>query len=225
MITVYLNLSTAGIDTGPFNLYSNVDGYAAPFQTGVARTTLTSGVTYTNVPDGTTIVRVLSTSVLCTNYIDITLDNQYTLTWNLDNNELSPAPQIKLRITINNVVQLDLSNTSPSPPPANQSGTLYFSPSDLIQIFCENTSFYPQYEYSDLGLIIADNEFFNSPYISDYSDSSYITSPSEQTKLYLYTKPETQLWNGNVWVTLFTSATEPIPPDGGGDGIQQISWT
>ena len=69
---ILLTLTTAGADTGPFDLYSDVDGYVAAFDTGVAKLDLEAGYT-TTAPSGTTIVRVQSTSALCTNYIDIVL--------------------------------------------------------------------------------------------------------------------------------------------------------
>lgn len=78
-MTVLITLTTAGSDSGPFNLYSNVNGYTPAFATGVSKSALEAGYTSTVVPDGTTIVRVLSTGV-CTNFIDITLDGTTTTT-------------------------------------------------------------------------------------------------------------------------------------------------
>mgnify|MGYP003333400474 CR=1 FL=1 len=73
-MTVIITLTTAGADTGPFNLYSDLDGYVSAFETGVAKVDLLAGYTSTLVPDGTTIIRVASDSLLCTNYIDISVD-------------------------------------------------------------------------------------------------------------------------------------------------------
>ena len=72
-MTVYVTLTTAGADTGPFNLYSDVDGYISAFETGVSKASLLAGYTSSLAPNGTTIVRVMSASALCTNYIDLTL--------------------------------------------------------------------------------------------------------------------------------------------------------
>lgn len=69
-MTVYIIFSVAGSDTGPFNLYSNVDGYTSPFESAIAKSTLLSGFTSTAVPLGTTTIRALS-SGNCTNYIDM----------------------------------------------------------------------------------------------------------------------------------------------------------
>ncbi len=72
-MTVLITLTTAGSDTGPFNLYSNVDGYLSAFETGVSKASLLAGYSSALVPDFTTTIRVMSTGD-CKNYIDIVLD-------------------------------------------------------------------------------------------------------------------------------------------------------
>jgi hypothetical protein len=78
-MTISITLTTAGTDTGPFNLFSNVDGYTTAFVSGVSKSALVSGYSTSLAPVGTTIVRVKSTG-LCTNYIDITLIQPTTTT-------------------------------------------------------------------------------------------------------------------------------------------------
>jgi hypothetical protein len=78
-MTAFITLTTAGTDSGPFNLYSNTDGYVTAFESGVSKASLLAGYSSSVVPDYTTIVRVLSTGT-CTNYVDITLDNPTTTT-------------------------------------------------------------------------------------------------------------------------------------------------
>ena len=68
--TVLITLTTAGTDTGPFDLYSNADSYAVAFENNVPKSSLVSGYTSTVVPDLATIIRVQSDGV-CTNYIDL----------------------------------------------------------------------------------------------------------------------------------------------------------
>ena len=76
---ITITLTTAGADTGPFNLFSDVDGYTTAFVTGVSKSALVAGYTTSLAPVGTTIVRVKSTG-LCSNYIDITLSLPLTTT-------------------------------------------------------------------------------------------------------------------------------------------------
>jgi hypothetical protein len=78
-MTVLITLTVAGADSGPFNLYSNLDGYVTAFESGVDKTALLTGYSSSLVPDYTTVVRVLSTGD-CTNYIDIVLDQVTTTT-------------------------------------------------------------------------------------------------------------------------------------------------
>ena len=51
-MTVYITLTTAGSDSGPFELYSNLDGYYTPFESGVSKTSLESGYASALVPIG-----------------------------------------------------------------------------------------------------------------------------------------------------------------------------
>ena len=62
-MTVLITLTLAGSDTGPFNLYSNADGYTTALETGVSRAALVAGYTSILVPDGTTEILVRSTGV------------------------------------------------------------------------------------------------------------------------------------------------------------------
>ena len=75
-----ITLTTAGADTGPFNLLSDVDSYATPFETGIAKSSLLAGYTTNLVPDLATIVRCQSSISLCTNFIDFAYPTTTTTT-------------------------------------------------------------------------------------------------------------------------------------------------
>lgn len=78
-MTVLITLTSAGTDTGPFDLYSDADGYVSAFETGVSKAALVSGYSSSLVPNTATIIRVKSTGV-CNNYIDIPLTTTTTTT-------------------------------------------------------------------------------------------------------------------------------------------------
>lgn len=78
--TFIITLTSAGDDTGPFNLYSNLDGYTVPFETNVSKEDLLAGYVTNLVPDGTSHVRVKSNNVLCSNYIDLVVPTTTTTT-------------------------------------------------------------------------------------------------------------------------------------------------
>jgi len=78
-MTVLITLTIAGTDTGPFDLYSDVDGFVSAFETGVSKAALQAGYSSSLVPNGTTVIRVKSNG-LCTNYIDITITTTTTTT-------------------------------------------------------------------------------------------------------------------------------------------------
>lgn len=71
-MTVFITFTSIGADAGPFNLYSNVDGYTSPFATGVTKAQLLAGYPSSAVPNGTTIIRAMSSGV-CTNFVDLTI--------------------------------------------------------------------------------------------------------------------------------------------------------
>ena len=72
-IPITVTLTSVGTDTGPFDLYSNTDGFTTAFVSGINKNDLLSGY-FTNIaPDNTTIVRVKSNNVNCTSYVDIVI--------------------------------------------------------------------------------------------------------------------------------------------------------
>jgi hypothetical protein len=71
--TVIITLAAAGTDTGPFNLFSDIDSYTSAFATGIAKSALLAGYTSSLVPDAATIIRVKSNNANCTNYVDMTI--------------------------------------------------------------------------------------------------------------------------------------------------------
>lgn len=87
-MTVLLTLTTAGADTGPFNLFSNLDEYTSAFETGVLKVDLESGYLSYLVPDGTTTIRVMSDGA-CLNYVDLQINLTTTTTTTIANPETS----------------------------------------------------------------------------------------------------------------------------------------
>lgn len=78
-MNVLIRLTTAGVDTGPFDLYSNSDGYQVPFASGIAKVTLEAGYLATNVPNDAVTVRVTSDGI-CTNYVNLQIGTTTTTT-------------------------------------------------------------------------------------------------------------------------------------------------
>lgn len=78
-MTVLVTLTLAGTDVGPFNLYSNVDGYTTALATGISRAALLAGYSLTGVPDEAAVIRAQSTGT-CTNYLDMLLSGGTTTT-------------------------------------------------------------------------------------------------------------------------------------------------
>lgn len=90
---VLITLTTAGTDSGPFSLYSNIDGFTTPFETGVSKSALLAGYTSTLVPDFTATVRVKSTGT-CVNYTDLAVSGGTTTTSSTTTTTTTVAPSI-----------------------------------------------------------------------------------------------------------------------------------
>jgi hypothetical protein len=70
---------TYGSEAGPFDLYSDVDGYVTPFESNIPAGSFDYGYYTTNVPDGTTIIKVKSDGE-CINFVDLSIQNLPTPT-------------------------------------------------------------------------------------------------------------------------------------------------
>lgn len=130
-MNVLITLTTAGADTGPFNLYSNTDSYVTAFQSGIAKSLLVAGYTSTVVPAGTNTVRVKSTGT-CTNYVDLYVSGSGTTT----TTTTAPVGPTTTTTTTNSLyatVQLKVSGDSINP--CNTTSpfiTYYMTPGDTV---------------------------------------------------------------------------------------------
>lgn len=79
-MTVELILTIAGTDTGPFNLYSDVDSFSTAFEVGVTKAALLAGYSTSLVPNYTGTIRIMSVNSACNNYVDVTLSTTTTTT-------------------------------------------------------------------------------------------------------------------------------------------------
>lgn len=69
--TATITLSSVGTTPGTFSLYSNVDNFTTPFETGISQANMLSGYVTTLIPDGTTVIRVQKQG--CPTYLDLEL--------------------------------------------------------------------------------------------------------------------------------------------------------
>jgi hypothetical protein len=57
-MVVIITISSAGAGTGPFDLYSDSDGFLVPFETGVSKAALEAGYTSNLVPNDATLIKL-----------------------------------------------------------------------------------------------------------------------------------------------------------------------
>jgi hypothetical protein len=66
---VRISLTSAGVCSGPVNIFSDADGFTTPIATGISIASLTGFFGFlTPVPAGTTIIRVRNANFNCQNY-------------------------------------------------------------------------------------------------------------------------------------------------------------
>lgn len=92
--TVLITLTTAGLGTGPFDLYcvSGLGVVTGPFETGVSKENLLAGYISILVPDSCEIIRVQSDNEVCTDYVDLTLPVTTTSTTSTTTTTTTVAP-------------------------------------------------------------------------------------------------------------------------------------
>jgi hypothetical protein len=111
-MTVFITLTIAGTDSGPFDLYSNLDGYTSAFESGVSKASLLAGYSSALVPDYTTTIRVKSNGV-CINYIDILLKSTTTTTTSSSTSTTtSSSSTTTTTTTVTGLMQALISSTS-----------------------------------------------------------------------------------------------------------------
>ena len=92
---IYITITKAGADTGPFNLYSDVDGYISAFETNVSKIDLEAGYATDLAPDNTTIVKIQNMNNICYNYVDAIFPPDCNLTaFNISSIEEGTCPTI-----------------------------------------------------------------------------------------------------------------------------------
>lgn len=81
-MTVYVQLTAIGADAGPtFDLFANGDSYTSAFATDIDSSVLLSGATYNNVPDDSTIIRIMShNNIICQGHLDLSINIPTTTT-------------------------------------------------------------------------------------------------------------------------------------------------
>jgi len=69
-MAVLIQANNIGSDAGPFNLFSQVNGFTQAFETDITSVQLLVGFVSYNVPAGTTVVRIQSINDDCNSFVD-----------------------------------------------------------------------------------------------------------------------------------------------------------
>jgi hypothetical protein len=137
---ILITLTVAGGDTGPFDLYSNVDGYTLPFENNIAKLDLEAGYVSGSVPDGASTIRVRSDNVLCSNYVDLEIPTTTTTSTSTTSTSSTTTTSTSTTTTTTGAPTFYDHRRSNTPsavecsvcPPSFGSGFFFTSPSDTI---------------------------------------------------------------------------------------------
>ena len=130
--SVVIQANYTGSDTGPFNLFSDVNGYTSAFEVGITKDQLLSGFVSYNVPVGTHTIRVVSTSPECTNSEEIDVDPVPTcpdrvLVFQVCNNNSQRDDNFAVKLNGNTIGALDLNSNA-------QVGSVFIASNDFLVI-------------------------------------------------------------------------------------------
>lgn len=104
---VIITLTDLGGLVGPFDLYSNLDGYTTPFETNIPASSFVYGYYTTSLPYGTTIIKVKSDGG-CINFLNLEIAGLPTFTPTATN---TPSPTATLPVTPSNTPSITPTNT------------------------------------------------------------------------------------------------------------------
>lgn len=189
-MTVLITLTTAGADSGPFDLYSNVDGYVSAFETGVSKAALVAGYSSSLVPNGTTTIRIKSIGV-CTNYIDVTVVTTTTTTSSTSTTTTTTTTSIPCTCTLYDV---------------------YISGSDISNAINntdteKNGKVYVRYYACELGTVTLKSYDTVGLYADDICNDNSINPP----QIFYYTN-DIEVPAYNSYLTNTFVCCNPLPP-------------
>ncbi|NBW92317.1 MAG: hypothetical protein EBR53_07675 [Actinobacteria bacterium] len=161
---VFITLTSAGADAGPFNLYSNVDGFVSAFATGVSKAALLAGYSVV-APAGTTTVRIISNGV-CTNYIDVVIGATTTTT------TTSGAPTLEKMVISYGATICGSTVVWTSKTPSEVKCDWYEGYDPLVLVRGTDA-----YYYSNVGFVVG-AQLYNSSGVPFTFTGNYVQSPN-----------------------------------------------
>jgi hypothetical protein len=168
--TIFIQLTTAGPNTGPFDIYSIDSGgiVTGPFETNISRTQLLSGFVSVNVPNNCVRIRLVSKSVACPNILELPLPITTTTT-------AGPTTSTTTRATT--------STTSTSSTSTSTSSTTTAAPTTTTTTIAttSTTTAFPGYCYSMFNNLTIGSAPIVVPYVNASGVSTSVTVAPQAT--------------------------------------------
>lgn len=178
-MVIFITLTTAGAATGPFDLFSNANGYSAAFETGVPKAALLAGYTTLLAPAGTTIVRIKSSGI-CTNQIDVLVFPCSSTTTTTSSSTSSTTSTSTSSTTSTTSSTTSTTSTSSTTSTTSSTSTTSTTTSTTTTDFCISNGF-PQFAYA--VLFWSQGEIDTSTTIT--CNGNPVTEPSQSKAVWL----------------------------------------
>ena len=215
-MNVYIKLTNAGVDTDYFSISASIDGvtFGPDIVSGISRATLLSGYDLSGVPNDAIMIRLMSNTINCNNYIDLdiiqptpiptptqTLTSTPTPTQTLTSTAalIPPTPTSTLTLTPTPTLTQTLTSTPTQTPTPTPSATLIpTSTFDLSWDFTIDGQSQGQgSELNHLFVIYINNEYILD---RDYVDSGTLTvNVNDKIDAYMYVNCENNV-NGDLYI-------------------------
>jgi hypothetical protein len=166
-MNVLITLTNPGADTGPFNIYTNVDNYVVPIATSIPKATLV-GTGYTAIVDGnTTTIKVESTGT-CTSSIYLpVIQPTTTSTTSTTSTTTTASPVPGTTTTTTTIVGPTTTTTTTAVAP----GTTTTTTTNISYLFYFEVRNQTDTGYGNgqLNLSLPNNTFVTPPITTNYS--------------------------------------------------------
>ena len=194
-MNVHIILTIAGTDTGPFDLYSDVGGFATAFESGVSKASLVAGYNATP-PDGATQIKVVSTGN-CTSFVIIDIGVCATTTTTSSSSTTTSSTSSTSTTTTSSTSSTSTTTTTT---------TTY------VGTTTTTTTHFPVYNY--LGTTSSYNNYGDACSFATCSRPYYRDIPAISDGLILYDDAELTIPHdgGGLWIAInddYNSCTGP----------------
>jgi len=169
-MNVTITLTNPGTDTGPFNIYTNMDNYVVPIATSVPRSTLV-GAGYVAIVDGNTSTIKVESTGNCTSSIFLSVIRPTTTSTTSTTSSTTTAPPVPGSTTTTTTTGIlgSTTTTTTTGQVVNSTTTTTTTNTTYLFYFEVRNQTDTGYGNGKLNLSLPNNTFVTPPITTDYS--------------------------------------------------------